>query len=77
MDHTFTMCLNTHSGLHTDLIGYGSIYIKFSDNTVGVRWSYSSCLYIYLSGVYSHLTITWLLALWTDIHWQIKVLNAW
>ena len=63
MEHTFTMCLNNHSGLHTNLIGYASIYVMFSSNTVGVRWSYSFCLYMYLSGVYSHWTITGLLAL--------------
>jgi len=47
------------------------MYIIFSNNTVGVRWSYSSCLYTYLSSVYSRWTVTWLLALWTDIQWQI------
>jgi len=70
MEHTFTMCLNTHSGLHTNLIGHASIYIRFSDNTLGVRWSYCFCFYTYLSGVYSHWTVTWFLA-WMDIHWQI------
>jgi hypothetical protein len=73
MEHTFTMCLNTHSGLHTNLTGYASIYIRFSNNTVGVSWSYTSCLYTYLSSIYSHCTITWFLALWTVIHWPLSV----
>jgi len=36
MEHTFTMCLNTHSGLYTNLIGYATIYIRVSNNTVCV-----------------------------------------
>jgi len=76
MEHISTLCSNTYSGLHINLFVYATMYIRFSNNTVGVRCSYSFFLYTYLSSVYSHWTVTWLLALRTDIHWQTNVLNA-